>query len=109
MRRWSGSSVSIPRYVFRISSTFLALIDVLKTWPVRAAAVVRGEIAWPATVITGIAWALGAIALFFSAAVFEQTGLVWRTAVGIAALILTPALVAAQYTIHNAAALIFPA
>jgi len=84
-------------------------LDVLKTWPVRAAAVVRGEIAWPAAVITVIAWALGAIALFFSAAVFEETGLVWRTAVGVAALILAPALIAAQYTIHNAAALIFPA
>lgn len=84
-------------------------LDVLKTWPVRAAAVVRGEIAWPAAVVTVIAWALGAIALFFSAEVFEKTGLVWRTAVGVAALILTPALVAAQYTIHNAAALIFPA
>ena len=48
-------------------------------------------------------------ALFFSAAVFEEAGLAWRTAIGIAALILTPALVAAQYTIHNAAALIFPA
>jgi hypothetical protein len=84
-------------------------LDLLKTWPVRAAAVVRGEIAWPAAVITAIAWALGAIALFFSAAVFERTGLAWRTAVGTAALILTPALVVAQYTIHNAAALIFPA
>jgi hypothetical protein len=84
-------------------------LDVLKTWPVRAAAVVRGEIAWPAAVVTVIAWALGAIALFFSAAVFEETGLAWRTAIGVAALILTPALVAAQYTIHNAAALIFPA
>jgi putative ABC exporter len=84
-------------------------LDVLKTWPVRAAAVVRGEIAWPAAVVTAIAWALGAIALFFSAEVFEQTGLAWRTAVGVAALILAPALVAAQYTIHNAAALIFPA
>jgi Putative ABC exporter len=84
-------------------------LDVLKTWPVRAAAVVRGEIAWPAAVITVIAWGLGAIALFFSAAVFEETGLVWRTAVGVAGLILAPALVAAQYTIHNAAALIFPA
>jgi ABC-2 type transport system permease protein len=77
-------------------------LEVLKTWPVRAAAVVRGEIIWPALVVTMIAWALGMVARFFSAAA-------WRLAIGIAAMILVPALVTAQYMIHNAVALLFPA
>ncbi|MQA30787.1 MAG: hypothetical protein GEU82_13300 [Luteitalea sp.] len=84
-------------------------LELLKTWPVRAASVVRGEIIWPALVVTGIAWLLGAVALFFSAAVFSSTEVGWRLSLGIAAMILTPALVFAQYTIHNATALLFPA
>jgi ABC-2 type transport system permease protein len=84
-------------------------LELLKTWPVRGAAVVRGEIIWPAVVVTLIAWSLGGVALLFSAAVFSRTGIDWRFAIGIAAMILTPALVVAQYTIHNATALMFPA
>jgi hypothetical protein len=84
-------------------------LELLKTWPVRAGAVVRGEIIWPAAVITVIAWTLAALALFFSAAVFARTGIAWRMAVGLAAMILMPPLVFAQYTIHNATALLFPA
>jgi ABC-2 type transport system permease protein len=84
-------------------------LELLKTWPVRAPAVVRGEIIWPAAVVTLIAWALGALALFFSAAVFSRTAVEWRITIGGAAMILTPALVLAQYTIHNTTALLFPA
>jgi hypothetical protein len=83
-------------------------LELVKTWPVRAAAIVRGEIAWPAAVVTAMAWGCGALALFFSAAVFERTGIAWRMAIGIAAMILAPAIVFAQYTIHNATALLFP-
>jgi ABC-2 type transport system permease protein len=84
-------------------------LELLKTWPVRAASVVRGELIWPTMVVTTVAWACGIVALTFSAAVFSSTGRPWRMAVGTAAMILTPALVLAQYTIHNAAALVFPA
>lgn len=84
-------------------------LEVLKTWPVRAAAVVRGEIIWPAAVVTAIAWTLAALALVFSAAVFSRTAIAWRLSIGIAAMILMPALVCAQYMIHNATALLFPA
>ena len=84
-------------------------LEVLKTWPVRPAAVVRGEIVWPATVITALAWTLGVIGMFLSAAAFSRTTMSWRMAPGAAAMILAPALVLAQYTIHNATALIFPA
>jgi hypothetical protein len=84
-------------------------LEVLKTWPVRAAAVIRGEIIWPALVVTMMAWLLGGLALLFSAAVFSRTAIAWRLAIGTAAMILVPALVAAQFTIHNATALLFPA
>ena len=39
-------------------------LEVLKTWPVRAAAVVRGEMLWPAAVITTLAWVCGAVGMF---------------------------------------------
>jgi Putative ABC exporter len=84
-------------------------LELLKTWPVPPAAVVRGEMLWPASVITCVAWGLGAVALFLSAAAFSEATLPWRLAPGLAGMILAPALVSAQYTIHNATALIFPA
>jgi hypothetical protein len=83
-------------------------LEVLKTWPVKAAAVIRGELLWPASVVTVIAWVFGVLAITFSAEIFEGAG-VWRVAGGTAALILTPGLVGAQFTIHNLAALLFPA
>jgi ABC-2 type transport system permease protein len=84
-------------------------LELMKTWPVRPAVVVRGELAWPAAVITGIAWTLGTIGLFLSAAAFTRTAVAWRIAPGVAGMILVPALVLAQYAIHNATALMFPA
>jgi hypothetical protein len=84
-------------------------LEVLKTWPVRAAAVVRGEMLWPATVITVLAWVCGAVGLVLSAATFSTTTLSLRIAGGLAGMILAPALVIAQFTIHNTAALLFPA
>jgi hypothetical protein len=84
-------------------------LELLKTWPVRPAAIVRGELMWPAMVVTVLAWALGALALSFSAAAFASVETAWRLAAGTAVMILTPAIVCAQYIIHNAAALMFPA
>ena len=84
-------------------------LEVLKTWPVRAAAVVRGEMLWPASVITVLTWVFGAVGIFLSAATFSTTTLSLRIAGGLAGMILAPALVIAQFTIHNTAALLFPA
>lgn len=84
-------------------------LDVLKTWPVRAAAVVRGEMLWPATVVTILTWVFGAVSVFLSAATFSTTPLSLRIAGGLAGMILAPALVIAQFTIHNTGALLFPA
>lgn len=84
-------------------------LETLKTWPVRGAAVVRGEIAWPAAVVTALAWTFGGIGLLLSASVFDGTDPAVRHAVGWALLILAPAIVVGQYTVHNATAILLPA
>jgi ABC-2 type transport system permease protein len=84
-------------------------LELLKTWPVRAASVVRGELIWPLVLITAIAWVMMTIAITLSGVVLPDVSLVWRGSVGVAAVILAPALVAAQLTVHNAVALMFPA
>jgi ABC-2 type transport system permease protein len=84
-------------------------LDVLKTWPVQSEAVVRGELIWPVALVTTVAWGLLLVGIVLSSASFPQFRLGARLAIGAAALILTPALALAQLTIHNAAALFFPA
>jgi hypothetical protein len=84
-------------------------LEIMKPWPVRSAAVVRGEIMGPAILLTLVTWALIALAVFLSAAAFSRSSADWRLSIGIGALVLAPALIFAQYTIHNAMALLFPA
>src|SRR5439155_5433949 len=85
-------------------------LDVLKTWPVRAAAIVRGELLWPGAILTAGAWAALAIAeILAGTSLFARVQLAWRLAGGAAIAILAPALVFAQLTIHNTAAFLFPA
>jgi len=85
-------------------------LDVLKTWPVRAAAIVRGELVWPGAILTAGAWTALALAeIFAGTSLFSRVPLAWRLSAGAAVAILAPALVFAQLTIHNAAALLFPA
>jgi hypothetical protein len=84
-------------------------LELLKTWPVTAASVVRGELLWPGALITAGAWGLLAVALTMSGMVFTKFGWGWRLSAATGAAILTPALVFAQLTIHNGVALMFPA
>jgi ABC-2 type transport system permease protein len=84
-------------------------IELLKTWPVNAAAVVRGEMLWPAMLLTVCAWFALLCGTILSAAAFPQLTLAWRLSLCVAAILLTPALVFAQLTAHNAAAVLFPA
>src|SRR4030095_10984923 len=53
-------------------------LELLKTWPVTAAAVVRGQLLWPGALITACAWALLAVALTMSGLVFTKLGWGWR-------------------------------
>lgn len=84
-------------------------LELLKTWPVRPEAVVRGELLWPVALITLVAWGMLAIGIALSGASFPDVRVGMRLAVGGAAAILVPGLALAQLTIHNAAALFFPA
>jgi ABC-2 type transport system permease protein len=84
-------------------------LDVLKTWPVKSAAVIRGELLWPTVSLTLPAWFALVSATVFSAAAFPALPLVSRLSVSAAAVVLAPALIVAQLTVHNAAAVLFPA
>jgi hypothetical protein len=84
-------------------------IEVLKTWPLRAAAVIRGEMLFPGAALTGIAWLALTCATILSAAGFPRLSLAWRLSGATSAFVLAPALIFAQLTVHNAAAVLFPA
>lgn len=84
-------------------------LELLKTWPVEAYAVVRGELLWPGVVITAGAWTMLAVATCLSGTILPKVGFGVRMGGGAAIAILTPALVFSQLTIHNAVALMFPA
>ena len=104
-----GYTVMLGPQILRVDlRQDLRHLDVLKTWPVRPSAVVRGEIIWPMALLTLIAWGAVGLALFLSAAVFRYESAALRTSAALAIAILAPALVAAQLAIHNGAALMFP-
>jgi hypothetical protein len=83
-------------------------LELLKTWPVRGAAVIRGEMAGPAGVLTVGSWLLIALALLFSGAAFPQWEATWRSGVAACAALIGPALIFGQYMVHNGMAVIFP-
>jgi hypothetical protein len=106
----AGFSAILGPQMFRLDlrSDFEHL-DLLKTWPLRAADVIRGEMAWPVIVVSLVMW-LGV----FTAAVFSSTAapslpLTGRWSFAIAAAVGGPALIAAQYVVHNAMTVLFPA
>jgi len=84
-------------------------LDLLKTWPVKASAVIRGQILWPIALLTLFTWGALACGTVFSAPAFPRWTLAWRLSLSALAFVLAPALIAAQFTVHNAAAVLFPA
>jgi hypothetical protein len=106
----AGFAVLMAPQILRVDlRQDLSHLELLKTWPVKASAVIRGEIAWPGALITVSAWVLIGLALFLSTANFSKVDLGWRLGLAGAAVLLAPALVFAQLTIHNGVALMFPA
>jgi ABC-2 type transport system permease protein len=87
----------------------LAHLELLKTWPVKASAVIRGQLLWPGVLITGAAWSFLAVAMSLSGTVLTSVSLGWRMSGGVAVALLAPSLVLSQLTIHNGVALLFPA
>ena len=84
-------------------------LELLKTWPVKASALLRGEMLWPGVLISACAWLALTCAVVLSGTAFPQVPLVWRLSLYLVALALVPALVFAQYMIHQTAAVLFPA
>jgi hypothetical protein len=84
-------------------------LELLKTWPVKASAVVRGELLWPGALITAGSWTTLAVAMFLSGTILPSVSFGLRMGGGTAIAILAPSIVFSQLAIHNAVALLFPA
>jgi hypothetical protein len=84
-------------------------LDLLKTWPARSGDVIRGEMAWPVAFVSALACAALFVAALFSGAAVANVGFVDRWSVAIALMLAAPALIAAQYVVHNAMTIAFPA
>jgi ABC-2 type transport system permease protein len=109
---FAGSAFAIllaPQVVRMDMREDLRHLELLKTWPVKASAVVRGELLWPGIAITGVAWSMLAIATVLSGRMLTNVSAGWRLGGGAALAIAAPALVFAQLAIHNIVALLFPA
>ena len=87
----------------------LRYLDMLKTWPVRAADLIRGEMLWPAAMLIAIGWMAVGCAAILSFAAFPSVSLFGRIIVAAVAVLLLPAVVTAQYLVHAAAAVLLPA
>jgi hypothetical protein len=92
----------------------LANLAVLKTWPIRGTALLRGEILAPAVVLTAVVWLLllGGGLLFGSLPIRgEPAATIMRNRVSytVAAMIVAPLMILAQLVVQNGAAVMFPA
>jgi hypothetical protein len=84
-------------------------LELLKTWPVRAASVVRGEMLWPGVLITVLSWTMIAMSTALAGSLLTRVDGPLRLSAGAAAMVLAPSLAFAQLAIQNGAALLFPA
>jgi hypothetical protein len=84
-------------------------LELLKTWPVKGGALIRGEMLWPAVLLTVVAWLALVCGAFLSVTAFPRLTIAIRVSLWAATTIVVPALIFAQYTIHHAAAVLFPA
>lgn len=91
----------------------LARLALLKTWPVRGPALMRGEVLAPAVVVTATAWLLLLAAAILGAGprTVSREGVVWasRASVFAAAFLLAPAIILSQVVVQNGLAVLFPA
>ncbi|MCX6552714.1 MAG: hypothetical protein NTY02_17210 [Acidobacteria bacterium] len=92
----------------------LSNLAMLKTWPVRGAALIRGEVLAPVAVVTAAAWLfiLTAAVLFGALPLTDRTAgaiMANRVSYTLAALAVAPALILSQTVVQNALAVLFPA
>jgi len=87
----------------------LSRLLVLKTWPVRGAVLLRGELLAPALVLSLAVWAALAVAFVLSNGLdLGGLGIVDRAWLALAAALAAPSFLLAQLVIQNAAVIVFP-
>lgn len=105
----AGLSVILgPQITRRDLRQDLNALAILKTWPIRGAALVRGEILAPAIVLTVIASIALVVAAVMSVNAPYAAELPNRWSLLVAALCVAPGLVLAQLVAHNGLAVTFP-
>jgi len=86
----------------------LAHLELLKTWPVGGASLVRGQMLWPALSVTLATWALALLAVALSLVSLPFPPGSNRVVVWAGFLLLAPGVILAEYLMHNAVAVFFP-
>jgi len=91
----------------------LGNLAILKTWPIRGAALLRGEVLAAASILSGLAWLFIFMCALLSGSIHTRgtaaAMILDRVSYAAAALMLAPPLILAQLLIQNAIAVMFPA
>jgi hypothetical protein len=89
----------------------LARLAILKTWPVRGAALVRGELLAPAVVLSTAVWLFVAGAAALSSSVLPEVAgsTAGQLSNAVAVMLVAPGLIAVQLVALNGLAVLFPA
>jgi hypothetical protein len=92
----------------------LSRLAILKAWPIRGATLLRGELAAPAALLTGIVWLLIVTAAVLVPHLPDRKGelselVLGRLSFGAAAMLLAPAVMLVQLVVTNGIAVMFPA
>jgi hypothetical protein len=92
----------------------LARLPLLKAWPVRGAALIRGEVLAPTVVVTAVAWLLLLVAALLGGELKPGSGeaaalQAHRASYLAAAFVLAPAIILSQVVLQNGLAVLFPA
>jgi len=81
----------------------LGNLAMLKTWPVRGAALVRGEVMAPAAILTSLVWLFAIVIAIFSPA---SSGI--SAPFIVSGILLAPGIILVQLLVQNAIAVMFP-
>ncbi len=109
-----GAALSVlmgPHMVRNDLRQDLARLAILKTWPVRGAALVRGELLAPAVVLSTTVWLFVAGAAALSSSVLPEVAAstAGRLSNAVAVMLVAPGLIAVQLVALNGLAVLFPA
>ena len=83
-------------------------LAILRTWPIRGAALVRGQVLAPAIVLSAIVWIVLTAAVVFSMLGSGEMSLAQRLAWFLAAAAVAPGVILVQLLIQNGLAVTFP-